>query len=275
MANRKLKFLEVEALYDETLSNAFYLTQDANLLLEDGSVGRAHALAVLALEECGKAILIQNAKIASHARNLTDPELDDTFWREWRTHQPKLRAVREFLLKNKYWFDFQPPEPDELLLGSVDDYLADLDRFAKEGDTSKQRGLYVGIDKATGRPESPLDETNRAEVVELLRTAQQIGWQIRLGDHIEFVTTERDSGKPLSLYAQYADGGPLARSLGERGWEAQQVELLMMVSAFDQNDEFTKEISNDDPEVIAGMDRLAELRAAEHEIVDLPSVDRD
>jgi AbiV family abortive infection protein len=232
MGNRVLKFLEVEALYDATLSNAFYLTQDANVLLEKGSTGRAHALAILALEECGKAILIHNAKVASHNRQLPDPELDDTFWQSWRTHQPKLRAVREFLIQNRYWFDYQPPEPDELLLGSVEDYLAELDRFAKEGDSSKQRGLYVGVDPATGKPVSPLDESGLDEVVEILRMAHQIGWQLRLGDHIEFVTTERSTGAPMSLYARYADGGDLAHSLGDRGWEAQEVELVLTMRSF-------------------------------------------
>ena len=233
MTNRVLKFLQVEDLYDATLSNAFMLCKDSNVLVENGSVGRARALAVLALEECGKAIMIHEAKVASFALELPDPVLDASFWREWRTHLPKLRHVREFLIKNEYWFDVRPPEPNDFVLGSVDAYLAELDRFAAEGDTSKMKGLYVDVDPATGKVVTPADEASAEDVFELLRMAHQIGWQLRLGDHIEFVASQRHTGRRPSMYSDYSDGGSLARSRGDKGWEAQDVELTIVKAAMD------------------------------------------
>jgi AbiV family abortive infection protein len=231
MGHRVLKFLQVEDLYDATLSNAFFLGQDAIVLLESGSVGRARALAVLSLEECGKAIMLHEAKVRSFALELPNPVLDDSFWKDWKTHLPKLRHVREFLIQNKYWFDVRPPGPNEFVLGPVDEYLAELDRFAADGDTSKLRGLYVDVDPATGKVVSPADEASAEDVSELLRMAHQIGWQLRLGDHIEFIASQRDTNRKSSPYSDYADGGPLARSRGDRGWEAQDVELMLMMSA--------------------------------------------
>lgn len=237
MGKRVLKFLQVEDLLDATLSNAFFLCRDANVLLQNGSIGRARALAVLALEECGKAIMIHEAKVESFHALLADPVLDAAFWKDWKTHLPKLRHVREFLIKNEYWFDVRPPEPNQFVLGTVDDYLSELDRFAAEGDTSKLQGLYVDIDPATGKVVSPTDESSAQDVLELLRMAHQIGWQLRLGGHIEFIASQRGTGRQASLYSDYADGGHLARSRGNRGWEAQDVELVLAMTRFDDPDE--------------------------------------
>lgn len=237
MGHRVLTFLQVEDLYDAVLSNAFYLCQDSNILLEHGAAGRARALAVLALEECGKAVMIHEAKVSSYALDLPDPVLNDVFWKAWRTHLPKLRKVRDFLLQNEYWFDVQPPQPDEFVLGSVEQYLEELDRFAKDGDSSKLRGFYVEVDGATGKAVSPMDEAPADDVPELLRMSHQIGWQLRLGDHVEFIASQRHTNRKANLYADYADGGKLARSRGDRGWEAQQVELILMTAEIDTENE--------------------------------------
>jgi len=236
MAKRALTFLQVEDLYDATLSNAFMLCDDANTLLDAGSTSRARALAILALEECGKAIMIHNAKVQSFLLGHADPVLNEEFWKQWRTHQPKLRHVREFLIKNEYWFAVRPPEPNEFVLGSVDDYLAELDRFAMEGDSSKLKGLYVDVDPATGGVIAPQDEQALEDVPELLRMAHQIGWQLRLGDHIEFIAKQRGSDRATSPYSEYADGGRLARSRGDRGWEAQHVQLMIMMAQMDAHE---------------------------------------
>jgi AbiV family abortive infection protein len=230
MGYRTLKFLQVEDLYDALLSNAYYLSVDAEVLLAKSSVGRARAFAILALEECGKAIMIHEAKVASFGRGEADPVLDTQFWKDWRTHRPKLRRVRDFLLREDYWFDIAPPPVSPHLLGPVEDYLAELDRFAAEGDSSKMNGLYVDVDPATGRTRAPEDDTNADQVTELLLLAHQIGWQLRLGDHIQFIAGPRNMGQSTdSLYSKYADGGALAGSRGERGWEAHSIELLRMV----------------------------------------------
>ncbi len=236
---RKLTFVQVEDLYDEVLGNAFDLSKDARLLLDCGSIGHARALAVLAHEECGKAILIHHAKIASFQSGYKDPVLDDRFWKDWRTHQPKLRAVHEFIIREEYWFDVQPPPINEFLLGDVSDYLTELDRWAAEGDSSKLRGLYVDVDQGTGNTFSPATDQGASEVVELLAIAHQIGWQIRLGDHIQFIAAARgdDTVDPNNLYSAYADGGVLARTRSNgRGWEAQGVELMRQMAEYDRKD---------------------------------------
>ncbi|GLK17191.1 AbiV family abortive infection protein [Herbiconiux flava] len=223
MANRKLTFEQVESLYDALLSNAWRLAREAEALAAVGAGGRARALAIVALEESGKAIMIHKAKIVSHTAGHRDPELDDQFWRDWRNHQPKLREVRAFILNHDYWFDVEPPEPNDLLLGSVEDYLADLDAFAEKQSANRMSGLYVDIDKGTGRTRKPYDETGD-DVAELVAIVDQIGWQLRLGDHIKFIGEQPDrSAIPdTDLYAAYADGGRLAVQRQSReGWEAQ------------------------------------------------------
>ncbi|WP_084606002.1 AbiV family abortive infection protein [Agreia bicolorata] len=231
MGFRKLSFLQVEDLYDEVLSNAFHLSQDARLLLEHGSVGRARALAVLALEEAGKAVMIHKAKVRSFREGLRDPHLDATFWKNWRSHQTKLRAVHDYIVHEPHWFDVAPPPVNELLLGEVDDYLAELDRRAADGDSNKLKGFYVDIDAATGRTETPNSSVNPDDVFELLGLGHQVGWQLRLGDHIEFIASSRGAErvKGTEAYADYADGGRLARSRsGGRGWESSDAHLSLL-----------------------------------------------
>lgn len=241
---RMLTFLQLEDLYDDVLSNAFNLSQDARLLLEANSIGHARALAILALEECGKAIMIHQAKIVSFHNGDKDPILDERFWKDWRTHQPKLRAVHDFIIREEYWFDTQPPPINELLLGNLSDYLAELDRWAANGDSSKLRGLYVDINHGTGNTVSPAADSGADEVEELLAIAHQIGWQIRLGDHIQFIAAVRhdDTIDPDNLYSAYADGGALAGSRsGGRGWEAQRLELMQQMAGYDREREWTEE----------------------------------
>jgi AbiV family abortive infection protein len=232
---RTMTCVQVEDLYDEVLSNAFHLSQDARRLLEAGLTGHARALAVLALEECGKAIMMHEAKLASFRRRDADPLLDGTFWRHWKTHWPKLRAVRDFIIREEYWFGVESPVVDELLLGDVDEYLAELDRWAAQGDSSKLHGLYVDVDPATGRVITPAAQNGASEVAELLEIAHQVGWQTLLGDHIQFVAAPRDDASipPDNLYTAYADGGTrcLSRS-GSRGWEAQKVQLERLSAEF-------------------------------------------
>lgn len=224
-----LTFVEVESLYNEVLSNAFFLSQDAGLLLNVGSTGHARALATLALEECGKAIMIHKAKVTSYQRHEADPVLDEDFWKAWRRHQVKLREVRDFVIREDYWFDEEPPPINELLLGDLVDYAAELDRWAAAGDTGKLRGLYV--DMVGRRVTTPALDASADEVIELIEIAHQIGWQLRLGDHIQFIASQRSDASldPACSYSAYADGGPLARSLSDgRGWEAQGLELARL-----------------------------------------------
>jgi AbiV family abortive infection protein len=241
MANRTLTFQQVEDLYSALLSNAWRLSREAEALAAVGANGRARALAIVALEECGKAIMIHKAKIISHDRGHPAPVLDDQFWRDWRNHQPKLREVRAFILNHEYWFAEGPPEPHDLVLGPVEDYLADLDVFADQQSANRMSGLYVDVDKSTGRPRKPYDEIGD-DVPELVAIADQVGWQLRLGDHIQFIAKapDRSAIPATDLYAAYADGGHLAAArTSSEGWEAQDASLVRMMetgSPYGDND---------------------------------------
>ena len=235
MGRRKLTFEQTEALYDAALSNAYRLCVDALLLLDAGSTGRARALSVLGLEEAGKAVLIQEAKIASFRRGERDPVLDEEFWHAWNHHHPKLRAVRRFVLDEHYWFGDGPPDTHELLLGPIEEYTADLDRFAQNGNASKLAGLYVDVDRSTGKPLTP-NQVDADAIRPTIAVCHQIGWQIRLGDHIEFIASQRgrDIDPLLSPYSDYADGGEIARArTNSEGWEFHLLELQSLRDALD------------------------------------------
>lgn len=236
---RELNFLQIEELYNELLANSFELASESMYLLSVGGVGRAHALAVLSLEEAGKAIMIHEAKVRSFERRLPNPVLSPAFWKDWGSHRAKLRHVRDFIVKEQYWFDTQPPPVNDLLLGEIDEYAEHLDVWAKAGDSNKLRGLYVDVDHGTGAVVAPRTNHDSSAVVELLELAHQIGWQLRLGDHIEFIAAVRHEAVPdeMAHYAAYADGGPLAGTLSEgRGWEAHNAQLLLLMAELDEAD---------------------------------------
>jgi AbiV family abortive infection protein len=213
---------QVETLYDALLSNADGLCRDADMLLEAGSGGRARALAILALEESSKAIAIHEKRSQAALGRSSTLALDDTFWKEWTDHLPKLTRVRAFLLEEEYWFG-DPPQIDEQLLGPIEDYLKTLDRWALANNAAKLRGFYVDVDfNGTGTILLP-DPVDPDEVRQIVGLVDQIGWQVRLGDHIVWRQYQEalDAMGEASPFALCAVSGvdQLAR-LGSPGWEA-------------------------------------------------------
>lgn len=237
MARRRLTLQQIEDLYDALLANADRLCRDAELLMGAGSGGRARALAILALEESAKAIAIHEKRADAAMSGTTLPEtLDQIFWQEWTQHQPKLRRVRRFLIDEDYWFDVAPPPPNELLLGPIEEYLAELDRWAKNNDSSKMRGFYVDVDPATGRPLLP-DPVDPQETVEIIALVHQIGWQVRLGDHIVWkqhrdILDAMGRRSPFALCAVVAEDQ--MKKLDTPGWEAHTRELLSLMDEADE-----------------------------------------
>lgn len=153
----------------------------------------------------------------------------ETIWSgAFRAPSPDIKAIREFPLLEDYWFDAAPPPINELLLGPIEDYLAELDQYSAEVNDSKFRGFYVDVDPATGDPVMPVIPDQEG-VRDLPGVVHQVGWQLRLGDHIQFVATPRDQGTldPEAPYTAHADGGTIAAQREpDFGWEAHGAELV-------------------------------------------------
>lgn len=169
---------QVVALFDELLSNADRLLSSALNLLDDGSVGLARSLAILGLEESGKAIAIHERR----RQMAYEPEgalfVDARLEKLWADHKLKLDTAYKFLVAEEYWFDTEPPAPDanRVLLGEIE-------VWSKEHNVLKQRGFYVDIDPNSTllTPGSDTDEESLRQVINHIH---QIGWQLRLGEHI-------------------------------------------------------------------------------------------
>jgi AbiV family abortive infection protein len=182
MAVRRLPDLtpdQVIRLQDALLANAHTLLTSALALLDLGHVALARSLAILGLEESGKAIAIHERRVAmSHApdgETFRCERLDEL----WASHEKKLETVHHFLVEEPYWFDVQPPDPEENAT-----YLGTIKSWSRRNDRSKQRGFYVDLGK-TGDVMAPIDIADEAALGEVIARVHQIGWQLRLGEHIE------------------------------------------------------------------------------------------
>jgi hypothetical protein len=90
-----------------------------------------------------------------------------------------------------YWFDVEPPDPQQNA-----GYLGTIKSWARQRDRWKLRGLYVDLDKS-GNVRAPTDITDEATLREVIAHVHQIGWQLRLGEHIEGKRQdELDAGSP-------------------------------------------------------------------------------
>lgn len=116
MAVRRLPDLtpeQVVRLQDALLANANTLLTSALAVLNLGHVALARSLAILGMEESGKAIAIHERRVTmgyvSDGETFRCDRLDEL----WASHEKKLEAVHRFLVEEPYWFDVQPPDPDD------------------------------------------------------------------------------------------------------------------------------------------------------------------
>ncbi|TCK63789.1 AbiV family abortive infection protein [Curtobacterium sp. PhB136] len=170
---------QVIALGDALLANADKLLSSSIRLLDGGDVGLARSIAILAIEESGKAIALHERRL----QMVWEPEGAQfrCEWLDalWASHTKKLGQVHQFLEEEKYWFDEQPSEPERNLA-----LLGTLRAWSKRHDKQKQRGFYVDLDRL-GNPMSPADVRDEEHLRDLIAYVHQIGWQLRLGEHIE------------------------------------------------------------------------------------------
>ncbi|WP_199043142.1 AbiV family abortive infection protein [Glycomyces salinus] len=182
---------QVVRLQDALLENANALLTSALTLLDQGQVALARSLAVLGLEESGKAIAIHERRV--DIVNAPEGELFRCNYLDqlWASHERKLEAVYHFLLEERYWFDHEPPDPEQNIA-----QLGTIKSWARRHDKWKLRGFYVDLDKV-GNVKVPTDAADEATLRGVVERVHQIGWQLRLGEHIEGKQQdEREAGLP-------------------------------------------------------------------------------
>jgi len=191
---------QVVDLKDALLENADRLLTSALAVLERGNTGLARSLAILGLEESGKAIAIHDRQVEIAYDDEGAPFVDERLRKVWGHHSEKLRLVHRFLVEERYWFDVSAPNPDEnlALLGAIEEW-------ASEHNQLKQRGFYVDV-SPDGEVLAPSGDAETETVAEVIGRVHQIGWQLRLGEHIEAKgQAERERGVQPSTEAELED----------------------------------------------------------------------
>lgn len=182
MPKRKLPDLspaQVVAVQDALLANADRLLTSAFAVLDLGNVALARSLAILGMEESGKAIAIHERRVQMAYAANGDPFVTDDLSELWASHQRKLQLVHDFLVDEQYWFGHGPSDPEENRA-----YLGAIKRWISRHDKLKQRGFYVDLDKV-GNPLTPEAVADAESLADVIDHVHQIGWQLRLGEHIE------------------------------------------------------------------------------------------
>lgn len=134
-------------------------------------------------------------------------------------------------MREDYWFG-SPPEPDELLLGPIERYLQTLDDWARADQRDKLNGLYVDVDWSTGSPALP-PSVPEAEVLAMIALVEQVGWQVRQGDHIvwrEFQDSLDAMGEESPFSATAVTGEQQRARIGSPGWEAYRRSLDRLIA---------------------------------------------
>lgn len=182
MAPRKLPDLspdQVIALQDALLENADQLLTSSLQLLDAGRVALARSLAILGMEESGKAIALHDRRVGMAYADEGEPFVDGALQKLWGSHQAKLETVHDFLVQERYWFGVKAPDPDENA-----EYLGAIEEWTKTHRELKEAGFYVDVDPS-GAALAPSRSVDAETVRQVVEHVHQIGWQLRLGEHIE------------------------------------------------------------------------------------------
>lgn len=135
------------ALAAAAIHNAHRLLRDGWFLLEAGSYPTAQSLAVLALEEAGKAVACHRIAGADEQANTRSQ-----FVRQLTLHTAKLQRARNFL-------DLLDALPAGGMADTQAEYLEKLISQARDDNDNKMRGFYVDLDD-TDQVRTPEDVSN-------------------------------------------------------------------------------------------------------------------
>ena len=211
---------QVVNLQDALLSNADRLLRAALTLLELQNAGLARSLAILGMEESGKAIALHERRVQMAYQPEGEAFVDATLERLWASHQRKLELVHRFLKEERYWFGTEPSNPQDNA-----DYLGAIERWTQRHNQLKQRGFYVDTDKAGGVLE-PTGVSEEESLQDVIRHVHQIGWQLRLGEHIE-ASAQAAEEKGIEP-ASEADISEMRQVLADMRLEARETVLAGM-----------------------------------------------
>ncbi|MFC9982886.1 AbiV family abortive infection protein [Gordonia sp. NPDC127522] len=170
---------QVVALQDALLANADRLLQAAAAMLDRGDASLARSLAILGMEESGKAIALHERRVQIVHSTDGQSFVDQRLLNLWGMHSLKLETVHDFLVREEYWFGTEPSDPERNaeVLGTIEQWKRDQNQL-------KQRGFYVDVSPA-GDPITPSEAADADAVRAVVDSVHQIGWQLRLGEHIE------------------------------------------------------------------------------------------
>ncbi|MGP5077947.1 AbiV family abortive infection protein [Brachybacterium alimentarium] len=169
----------VIALQDALLANADRLLREALAALDEGDSPLARSLGILGMEESGKAIALHERRVGMAHSPEGEAFVNDRLKKLWREHHLKLDIVHRFLAEEQYWFGVKPSDPEENA-----EMLGTIEKWKREHNSFKQRGFYVDV-SPEGELLTPEDAAAPGAVREVIEHVHQIGWQLRLGEHIE------------------------------------------------------------------------------------------
>ena len=158
-----------DALARAAVDNANRLLTDASTLLAAGSAPSAHSLAVLALEEVGKAIICRGG-FAGSDNKVTTRELFD---QEIANHSAKLTWARNFVDVMVSMARLGSGD-NSGMAASAEEYLDALKEQRKRDNVQKMRGFYVDLSDA-GEVQLPAEITavDAEEMISLSRWANR------------------------------------------------------------------------------------------------------
>ncbi len=177
---------EARTFWKALMDNAASLVDDAHLLVEAGSFGRARSLTVLAQEELGKALWIYETFERSWSEGASEALVVDELAKGGRHHVRKYARAYVFGSElEEFWGHFDvdrwTPRDGETEEEMLARWEHEADEAATLANSAKQSGFYVDRDKA-GAITSPRD-VERGSIPEDLQTAAQVIEMMLITDH--------------------------------------------------------------------------------------------
>lgn len=221
---------EVIELTDILLSNANSLRTSALVMLEKDTVPVARLLAILCVDTSGKAIALHERRTEMGYRPEGEPFVSSDLVAIWQARDRTFKLVHDFLEAEEYSFNMWPPNEEER--GQIRTTLANL-------------GIHI---QRTVNEENTIGAAEGAQNIRrVLEYTEQIGWQLRLGEHIEARRRERVE-EELAAYLRLGKQGKKFNNvdylfdfpedpfekMGKKGHEAQDRSLTNLRNAIDK-----------------------------------------